>query len=200
MEQPAGGSTQGKRAERTEGSIRFGCTFTTVTVEGATTNDAGIDDDVPRPSLRAGGFDRPSRAHIPREGVHRAEDEDGRRAPRRRRSRRRRCVPAPFTRRHGKKGHSATSAEREGEEAPAEPEVRRDPIFGFESRGEPDKIQPGFDTAEGGKVGPVGTFFISLLLIVLFGASFFFTSVPRDAIKGMVDLSDDPNAPTDVFK
>ena len=88
----------------------------------------------------------------------------------------------------------------EGEEAPAEPEVRRDPIFGFESRGEPDKIQPGFDTAEGGKVGPVGTFFISLLLIVLFGASFFFTSVPRDAIKGMVDLSDDPNAPTDVFK
>ena len=112
MEQPAGGSTQGKRAERTEGSIRFGCTFTTVTVEGATTNDAGIDDDVPRPSLRAGGFDRPSRAHTPREGVHRAEDEDGRRAPRRRRSRRRRCVPAPFTRRHGKKGHSATSAER----------------------------------------------------------------------------------------
>lgn len=88
----------------------------------------------------------------------------------------------------------------EGEEAAAEPEVRRDPIFGFESRGEPDKVQPGFDTAEGGKVGPVGTFFISLLLIVLFGASFFFTSVPRDAIKGMVDLSDDPNAPTDVFK
>ena len=88
----------------------------------------------------------------------------------------------------------------DGEEAPAEPEVRRDPIFGFESSGEPDKIQPGFDTAEGGKVGPVGTFFISLLLIVLFGASFFFTSVPRDAIKGMVDLSDDPNAPTDVFK
>jgi len=92
------------------------------------------------------------------------------------------------------------AADGEGEEAPAEPEVRRDPIFGFESRGEPDKIQPGFDTAEGGKVGPVGTFFISLLLIVLFGASFFFTSVPRDAIKGMVDLSDDPNAPTDVFK
>jgi hypothetical protein len=24
--------------------------------------------------------------------------------------------------------------------------------------------------------------------------------VPRNAIKGLVDLSDDPNAPTDVFK
>ena len=30
--------------------------------------------------------------------------------------------------------------------------------------------------------------------------SFFFPSVPRNAIKGLVDLSDDPNAPTDVFK
>ena len=92
------------------------------------------------------------------------------------------------------------AAEGEGEETPAAPEVRKDPIFGFESTGEPDKIQPGFDTAEGGKVGPVGTFFISVLLVVLFGGSFFFTSVPRNAIKGLVDLSDDPNAPTDVFK
>ena len=186
---------------------------------------------MPRPSPRAGGFDRPSRAHTPREGVRRAEDEDGRRAPRRHRPRRRRCVPAPFVHpsstleRDGEKGTTRPRRRErspprrdppvldfadarsppvphagEGEEAPAEPEVRRDPIFGFESRGEPDKVQPGFDTAEGGKVGPVGTFFISLLLIVLFGASFFFTSVPRDAIKGMVDLSDDPNAPTDVFK
>ena len=29
---------------------------------------------MPRPSPRAGGFDRPSRAHTPREGVRRAED------------------------------------------------------------------------------------------------------------------------------
>lgn len=59
---------------------------------------------------------------------------------------------------------------------------------------------PGFDTAEGGKVGPVGTFFISLLLFVLFGASLFFTSVPRNAIVDLVDLSDDPNAPTNTFR
>ena len=48
-------------------------------------------------------------------------------------------------------------------------------------------------------MGQVGTFFISVLLIVLFGASFFFTSVPRNAIEGLVDLSDDPNAPTQRF-
>lgn len=96
--------------------------------------------------------------------------------------------------------HVTVTHAGEGEETPAAPEVRKDPIFGFESTGEPDKIQPGFDTAEGGKVGPVGTFFISVLLVVLFGGSFFFTSVPRNAIKGLVDLSDDPNAPTDVFK
>eukprot|EP00227_Mantoniella_beaufortii_P021496 CAMPEP_0197588642 /NCGR_PEP_ID=MMETSP1326-20131121/9849_1 /TAXON_ID=1155430 /ORGANISM="Genus nov. species nov., Strain RCC2288" /LENGTH=167 /DNA_ID=CAMNT_0043153489 /DNA_START=204 /DNA_END=707 /DNA_ORIENTATION=+ len=81
--------------------------------------------------------------------------------------------------------------------------VKSDP-FGFgSSNGEPQeevKMIPGFDTAEGGKVGPVGTFFISVLLIVLFGGSIFFTSVPRGAIQGLVDLSDDPNAPTNVFK
>ena len=93
----------------------------------------------------------------------------------------------------------------EGETEPSEPEppapeVKSDP-FGFgTSTGEPDKIQPGFDTAEGGKVGPVGTFFISILLIFLFGASFFFTSVPRNAIEGFVDLADDPDAPTNVFR
>ena len=54
-------------------------------------------------------------------------------------------------------------------------------------------------TAEGGKVGPVGTFLITVLLVFLFGASFFFTSVPRNAIEGLVDLSDDPNAPTQRF-
>ena len=91
-------------------------------------------------------------------------------------------------------------AEGGAEPAPPAPEVKSDP-FGFgTSTGEPDKIQPGFDTAEGGKVGPVGTFFISVLLIVLFGASFFFTSVPRNAIEGLVDLSDDPNAPTQRFR
>ena len=42
-------------------------------------------------------------------------------------------------------------------------------------------------------MGPVGTFFISILLIFLFGASFFFTSVPRNAIEGFVDLADDPD-------
>lgn len=86
------------------------------------------------------------------------------------------------------------------EEAPTPPpQVKSDP-FGFgSSTGEPDKIQPGFDTAEGGKVGPVGTFFITVLLVFLFGASFFFTSVPRNAIEGLVDLSDDPNAPTQRF-
>ena len=79
------------------------------------------------------------------------------------------------------------------------PAVKSDP-FGFgSSTGEPDKIQPGFDTAEGGKVGPVGTFLITVLLVFLFGASFFFTSVPRNAIEGLVDLSDDPNAPTQRF-
>lgn len=54
--------------------------------------------------------------------------------------------------------------------------------------------------AQGGKVGPVGTFFISVLLIVLFGGSLFFTSVPRNAIIDLVDLSNDPNAPTNTFK
>ncbi len=46
----------------------------------------------------------------------------------------------------------------------------------------------------------MGTFFITVLLVFLFGASFFFTSVPRNALEGFVDLSDDPNAPTQRFK
>ena len=46
----------------------------------------------------------------------------------------------------------------------------------------------------------MGTFFISVLLIILFGGSLFFTSVPRNAIVDLVDLSDDPNAPTNSFK
>ena len=223
MEQPAGGSTQGKRAERTEGSIRFGCTFTTVTVEGATTMQASTTTFRARACAPAGLTARRARTHrvkaftAPRTRtvaarpvvvVRAADGASPRRSPvvmakkgtrPRRRSVRTRAAIHPSSTFADARTPPASHA-GEGEEAPAEPEVRRDPIFGFESRGEPDKIQPGFDTAEGGKVGPVGTFFISLLLIVLFGASFFFTSVPRDAIKGMVDLSDDPNAPTDVFK
>ena len=91
------------------------------------------------------------------------------------------------------------AGEAAGDAPSPAPEVKSDP-FGFgTSTGEPDKIQPGFDTAEGGKVGPVGTFLITVLLVFLFGASFFFTSVPRNAIEGLVDLSDDPNAPTQRF-
>ena len=81
-----------------------------------------------------------------------------------------------------------------------EPEL--DP-FGFGARRQdaPDEIRPGFDTAEGGKVGPVGTFFISALLIALFGGSFFFTSVPRGSVEELAarQLADDPNAPTQSF-
>ena len=54
-----------------------------------------------------------------------------------------------------------------------------------------------------GALAAIGVGFGSIYADARFGAalaSFFFTSVPRDAIKGMVDLSDDPNAPTDVFK
>ena len=59
--------------------------------------------------------------------------------------------------------------EEDGAPTPPAPAVKSDP-FGFgTSTGEPDKIMPGFDTAEGGKVGPVGTFFISALLVLLFG-------------------------------
>ena len=82
-------------------------------------------------------------------------------------------------------------------------EVKLDPFgFGARRRDEPDEIVPGFDTAEGGKVGPVGTVAISALLVALFGGSFFFTSVPRDAVTEMAarDLADDPNAPTQSFK
>lgn len=74
--------------------------------------------------------------------------------------------------------------------------------FGFgDARNQgPTPIVPGFDTAEGGKVGPVGTAVISLVLFVLFGGSFFFTSVPRGAVEEMARaaLADDPNAPTNV--
>ena len=75
--------------------------------------------------------------------------------------------------------------------------------FGFGARrgDAPDEIKPGFDTAEGGKVGPVGTFLISALLIALFGGSFFFTSVPRGTVEELAarQLADDPNAPTQSF-
>jgi len=93
---------------------------------------------------------------------------------------------------------SSSSSSSGGGEA-----VKLDP-FGFGARRQdaPDEIVPGFDTAEGGKVGPVGTAAISLLLFALFGGSFFFTSVPRDAVMEMAarDLADDPNAPTQSFK
>jgi len=81
-------------------------------------------------------------------------------------------------------------------------EVRLDPFgFGARRQDEPDKIMPGFDTAEGGKVGPVGTAAISLLLVALFGGSFFFTSVPRESVMEMAarDLANDPDAPTQTF-
>mmetsp|Transcript_1477 Transcript_1477/g.4584 ORF Transcript_1477/g.4584 Transcript_1477/m.4584 type:complete len:147 (+) Transcript_1477:147-587(+) len=93
--------------------------------------------------------------------------------------------------------------EGEGRGRRREAEVKVDP-FGFGSRrqDEPDKIIPGFDTAEGGKVGPLGTAAISALLFVLFGGSFFFTSVPRDAVLELAarELADDPNAPTQSFR
>lgn len=80
---------------------------------------------------------------------------------------------------------------------------RGDP-FGFASptRGADDKIIPGFDTAEKGAVGPIGTFAISSLLFALFAMSFFFTSVPRDAVRDVAArmLVDDPNAPMAVFR
>lgn len=72
--------------------------------------------------------------------------------------------------------------------------------FGFGSRRTAEKIEivPGFDTAEGGKVGPLGTLAISSLLIALFGGSLFFTTVPRGMVEDMAarELADDPNAPT----
>ena len=80
--------------------------------------------------------------------------------------------------------------------------VKLDPFgFGARRQDEPDKIIPGFDTAEGGKVGPVGTAAISLLLIGLFGGSFFFTSVPRESVMELAarDLANDPDAPTQTF-
>ena len=94
-------------------------------------------------------------------------------------------------------------AEREASASASASEVKLDPFgFGARRRDEPDEIVPGFDTAEGGKVGPVGTVAISTLLVALFGGSFFFTSVPRDAVTEMAarDLADDPNAPTQSFK
>ena len=81
--------------------------------------------------------------------------------------------------------------------------TKRDP-FGFASptQGADDKIIPGFDTAEKGAVGPIGTFAISSLLFALFAMSFFFTSVPRDAVREVAArmLVDDPNAPMAVFR
>jgi hypothetical protein len=100
---------------------------------------------------------------------------------------------------------TATSSSREEEEKEAEPipPKKSDP-FGFDSgRNEgPVPIVPGFDTAEGGKVGPLGTAGISLLLFVLFGGSLFFTSVPRGAVEDMAKmaLENDPDAPTNVLR
>ena len=47
----------------------------------------------------------------------------------------------------------------------------------------------------------MGTFFISALLIALFGGSFFFTSVPRGSVEELAarHVADDPNAPTQSF-
>ncbi|CAL6404784.1 predicted protein [Bathycoccus prasinos] len=100
---------------------------------------------------------------------------------------------------------TATSSSSEEEEKEAEPipPKKSDP-FGFDSgRNEgPVPIVPGFDTAEGGKVGPLGTAGISLLLFVLFGGSLFFTSVPRGAVEDMAKmaLENDPDAPTNVLR
>lgn len=94
---------------------------------------------------------------------------------------------------------AASTSSAEGRD---EKTVKLDP-FGFGARRQdaPDEIIPGFDTAEGGKVGPVGTAAISLLLIGLFGGSFFFTSVPRESVMELAarDLANDPDAPTQTF-
>ena len=98
---------------------------------------------------------------------------------------------------------TANGDEAEREASASASEVKLDPFgFGARRRDEPDEIVPGFDTAEGGKVGPVGTVAISTLLVALFGGSYFFTSVPRDVVTEMAarDLADDPNAPTQSFK
>jgi hypothetical protein len=100
-------------------------------------------------------------------------------------------------------GDEADEGEARASASASASEVKLDPFgFGARRRDEPDEIVPGFDTAEGGKVGPVGTVAISALLVALFGGSFFFTSVPRDAVTEMAarDLADDPNAPTQSFK
>ena len=83
----------------------------------------------------------------------------------------------------------------------ARPEARPVRVRRQARQDAPDEIKPGFDTAEGGKVGPVGTFLISALLIALFGGSFFFTSVPRGTVEELAarQLADDPNAPTQSF-
>jgi hypothetical protein len=101
----------------------------------------------------------------------------------------------------GEEGEETNDADTTSTSSSAN-DVKLDP-FGFGSRrqDEPDKIIPGFDTAEGGKVGPVGTAAISLLLIGLFGGSFFFTSVPRESVMELAarDLANDPDAPTQTF-
>ncbi len=100
---------------------------------------------------------------------------------------------------------TATSGEeeKEGEPQSSVPPKKSDPL-GFDSgRNEgPVPIVPGFDTAEGGNVGPLGTAGISLLLFVLFGGSLFFTSVPRGAVEDMAKmaLENDPDAPTNVLR
>ena len=83
------------------------------------------------------------------------------------------------------------------------PPKKSDP-FGFDSgRNEgPVPIIPGFDTAEGGKVGPLGTAGISLLLFVLIGGSLFFTSVRRGAVEDVAKMApeNDPDAPVNVLR
>ena len=105
--------------------------------------------------------------------------------------------------REATEGDAPPPTEDDKAEGARNAEVKVDP-FGFGSRrqDEPDKIIPGFDTAEGGKVGPLGTAAISALLFVLFGGSFFFTSVPRNAVLELAarELADDPNAPTQSFR
>jgi len=102
----------------------------------------------------------------------------------------------------GRRARTIAKAQ-EREEQTSETKRSKDP-FGFDSgRNEgPVPIVPGFDTAEGGKVGPLGTFGISVLLIFLFGGSLFFTSVPRSSVEQMAReaLVNDPDAPTNVLK
>ena len=81
-------------------------------------------------------------------------------------------------------------------------EPKPDPFrFGARRQAAPAEIRPGFDTAEGGKVGRVGTVVSAARVIGLFGGSFFCTSVPRGSVEELAarQLADDPNAPTQSF-